>query len=286
MHMKKSIRILRLAGLSFLLVFFIFFLAGGYSGPINLELKKADNSLLFNFSSTIQEREKSESVRKKAAQPILRETMITEMDTIAKNGSSEKKSNIDITEVGDRVLLMGDSQLEGIQNPVSAYCEKNNHELLATIIWYGSSTKQWAITDTLQYYLDLYQPTVVLFAIGLNELFVRDLDKRTSYIRRIKKVFEDQHIRYSWIGPAAWTTDKGIIEVMSRETGDHFFSSHLLKLERANDGRHPSRSASKLWFDEIAISLTKNGLIDFSNKVDALPKLKFTKTILLKVWHQ
>jgi hypothetical protein len=281
--MKKSIKTLRLVGVSFLLIFFVFFLIGAYSGPVQIELKKADNSLLFNFSGKNQENKKSKALQKKAIQSPHRDTVIVNKNTTAKKQSAGKISNVVTNEGVERVLLIGDSQLEGLRNPVSAYCEKNNHVLVATIIWYGSSTKQWATTDTLKYYLDLYQPTVVLFAIGLNELFVRDLEMRTGYIRTIKKTFEDYHIPYSWIGPAAWTADKGIIEVMSRENGDHFFSSHLLKLERANDKRHPSKSASKIWFDEVAKFITKSGLIDFSNKVDTLPKLKFSRTILLKI---
>jgi len=183
----------------------------------------------------------------------------------------------------ERVLLIGDSQLEGLRKPVSSYCEKNNHVLVSTIIWYGSSTKQWATTDTLEYYLDLYKPTVVIFAIGLNELFVRDLDTRAGYVKSIKKAFEDYGVRYSWIGPAAWTSDKGIIDVMAKEVGDHFFPSHNIKMERASDGRHPSKKAAKLWFDQVAESITKLGVIDFSTKVDTLTRLKFSRTILLSI---
>jgi hypothetical protein len=54
-------------------------------------------------------------------------------------------------------------------------------------------------------------------------------------------------------------------------------------MERSADGRHPSKSAAKLWFDQVAVSLTEKGVIDMSKKVETLPKLKFTRTILMNV---
>ncbi len=183
----------------------------------------------------------------------------------------------------DRVLLIGDSQLEGLQSPVSAYCEKNEVELAATVIWYGSSTKHWALSDTLDYFLKRYKPTVVFFAIGLNELFVRDLDKRTNYVREVKRKLEAHGVRYTWIGPAAWTRDKGIVAVMQKEVGEPFFASHHMQMDRASDGRHPTRRAAKLWFDEVAAFASARGVVDFGTPVDTLPKLRYRRTITLNV---
>jgi hypothetical protein len=129
----------------------------------------------------------------------------------------------------------------------------------------------------------LYKPSVVLFAIGLNELFVNDFEQRAAYMRNIIKTFNAHNVRYSWIGPAAWTKDKGIIAVMKKEVGSHFFPSHEMEMERSGDGRHPSKSAAKLWFDQVAISLTEKGVIDMSKNVETLPKLKFSRTILMNV---
>jgi hypothetical protein len=102
-------------------------------------------------------------------------------------------------------------------------------------------------------------------------------------MRNIIKSFNAHQVRYSWIGPAAWTKDKGIIAVMQKEVGSHFFASHEIQMERSADGRHPSKSAAKLWFDQVAVSLTDKGVLDLSKKVETLPKLKFTRTILMNV---
>ncbi len=274
--MGKSTKLLRLVGISFFIGFILFFVLGSLEKPLSFEIKKPEISkLYFSPSKTISKNYKKE---------VHSDT--SELKNSNDSSSVKKVKKIDFTPVYtpdsvDRVLLIGDSQLEGLRQPVSSYCEKNDHVLVSTIIWYGSSTKQWATTDTLEYYLDLYKPTVVIFAIGLNELFVRDLELRSGYIKSIKKTFEEYGVRYSWVGPAAWTADKGIIDVMSKELGDHFFPSHTIKMERAGDGRHPSKKAAKLWFDQVAESITKRGVINFSTKVDTLTRLKYKKTILL-----
>lgn len=274
--MEKSTKLLRIVGISFLIIFLLFFALGSLDDALSFEIKKTEISKLFDFPS----KSSSKDFKKK----VCNDSSIVNISVDSVSVKKVKKN--DITPVYtpdsvDRVLLIGDSQLEGLRQPVSSYCEKNNHVLVSTIIWYGSSTKQWATSDTLEYYLDLFKPTVVIFAIGLNELFVRDLDLRSGYIKSIKKTFEEYGVRYSWVGPAAWTSDKGIIDLMSKEVGDHFFPSHTIKMERAGDGRHPSKKAAKLWFDQVAETITKRGVINFSTKVDTLTPLKFKKTILL-----
>ncbi|HXC04045.1 MAG TPA: SGNH/GDSL hydrolase family protein, partial [Bacteroidia bacterium] len=166
----------------------------------------------------------------------------------------------------EKVMLIGDSQLEGLRMPVNTYCNANNCQLISTVMWYGSSTKQWGETDTLDYFINRYKPTVILIAIGLNELFVNDLDNRKLYIEDILAKFRDHDIKFYWIGPAAWTKDNGIINLMAEEVGEPFYPSHLLTLERANDKRHPSRDAAKIWFDSVAVDITRKGELDFSKK--------------------
>lgn len=284
--MKQSIRVIRIVGISLLLIFILFFTLGSFDEPLAFEIKKSDVSQLFTISKKIHPK------KSKKVGPVVSPTSSVPNSTAALDSVKVKKtkqaalSPVFTADFVERVLLIGDSQLEGLRKPVSSYCEKNNHVLVSTIIWYGSSTKQWATTDTLEYYLALYKPTVVIFAIGLNELFVRDLETRAGYVKSIKKTFEEYSIRYSWIGPAAWTKDKGIIDVMAKEVGDYFFPSHTLKMERASDGRHPSKNAAKLWFDQVAESITKLGVINFSTKVDTLTRLKFSRTILLSIKKQ
>jgi hypothetical protein len=271
---------LRKVGVGFLLTFCLFFALGSIDFPLTFELRKVE------ISSFFAEKKDTKKSSKSAGKHV---------DSKNDSDTSNRKENqkpvnvakgatpVDTPEGVERVLLLGDSQLEGLRSPVSAYCDANGHVLVATVIYYGSSTKQWGSSDTLAYYLDLYKPSVVLFAIGLNELFVNDFDQRAAYMRNIIKTFNAYNVRYSWIGPAAWTKDKGIIAVMKKEVGSHFFASHEIEMERSGDGRHPSKSAAKLWFDQVAISLTDKGVIDMSKKVETLPKLKFTRTILMNV---
>ena len=261
----------------------LFFGMGLSNKEYVLEFKKASSISYF------YEHKENKLPKKSIPKAIAKKDTLQDLDTSKLNqpglkGISHYRINNTETENGvERVLLIGDSQLEGLSKPVTKYCQNNNHAHIGTVIWYGSSTKQWATTDTLQYFLDKFKPTVVLFAIGLNELFVRDLDKRAKYIQEIKNVFNEYGVRYSWIGPAAWTEDKGIISVMKKEVGQHFYPSHLLKLDRASDGRHPSRNASKIWFDEVATSITEIGTIDFSNKKDTVSNSKRARTIILSV---
>ena len=271
---------LRKVGVGFLLTFCLFFFLGSFNFPLSFELRKAEIGSFFK-----QDKKESNghvnSKTKENTKKIVDSTETAQQHTPVKVAKGE--TPVDTPEGVERVLLLGDSQLEGLRSPVSAYCDANGHVLVATVIYYGSSTKQWGSSDTLDYYLDLYKPSVVVFAIGLNELFVNDFDQRAVCMRNIIKSFNAHNVRYSWIGPAAWTKDKGIISVMQKEVGSHFFASHELKMERSADGRHPSKSAAKLWFDQVALSLTEKGVIDLSKKVESLPKLKFTRTILMNV---
>ena len=182
---------------------------------------------------------------------------------------------------GKRILLIGDSQLEGLRLPIYNYCKWNNSNLVASVVWYGSTTKQWGTTDTLDHYLRKYKPSFVFVALGLNELFVNDLDKRREYIAAIKNKLNSKGIPYFWIGPAAWKQDKGVINIMAELNGNLFIDSSKLNLDRADDGRHPSRSAAWVWMEEVAKDITSKGLIDFSLRGEKFSKSKGSPFILL-----
>jgi hypothetical protein len=272
-------------GISFLALFALFFLMANYPKLISLELKKAEAPLIFYSKDSTNKTEN------------LRNTEITVNDTstldtinsIIKNATGKPFLNDTTSEIisdddtsyKEKILLVGDSQLEGLRNPIYAYCAGNNCNLNATILWYGSSTKQWAQTDTLDYYIKKYKPTFVLFVIGLNELFVNDLENRKEYANKILAKFKKHNVKYCWVGPAAWTKDKGVIEIMKTQVGKLFYPSHLLTLGRADDKRHPSRNAAKIWADSLACFMTKTAGIDFSKKIIASPVGKNTPMIIL-----
>lgn len=181
-----------------------------------------------------------------------------------------------------RVLLIGDSQLENIRYPIRKRLMDNNYQLVGSVIWYGSSTKQWAKSDTLSYFIKKFKPDFVLIALGLNELFVNDLDLRKAYAQKIKRKLEQAQLPYYFIGPAAWVKDKGITGVLDQTFGDLFYPSHLLTLERAADGRHPSKNGGTKWMEQVALQMTAKGILDLTRVKDTTYS-GTSPTILLKV---
>ena len=153
-------------------------------------------------------------------------------------------------------MIFGDSMLEWLAKRLCDYTLENGYDL-SSIIWYSSSTKLWATTDTLQYFLDRIQPDYVMLCLGGNELFVRDLSKREKYIDTIVKRIGDRP--FLWIGPPNWKKDTGINDLIRQRVGEgRFFDSRELELDRAEDNMHPTRSAAALWMDTIAVWLSSS----------------------------
>ena len=280
MNNQSKNNLLKVA-VALLIVFFVFFLLGKFSIPGFQIFKKIQIGDIFHTQSLKKTQKKSiDSLNVSEADSI---PLIKDSSTISKvtspsfkrvfidsnSGKSTFKYNAEPicdTCKGERVLFVGDSELDGLFKPAHEYCLANGHKLVTSVIWYGSHTRHWAITDTLDYYINKVKPTVVLMALGLNEIFAFDLEKRRKYMKTIKAKFEKYNVKYFYIGPAAWVKDNGITTVMEQEFSPHFFPSHIYDYERMKDKRHPSFAASKIWFDSIARKITLNGDIDFSRK--------------------
>ncbi|MFM7005930.1 MAG: hypothetical protein ACKOWX_01620 [Flavobacteriales bacterium] len=268
--MKHLIRL----GIALQLVFLLFLVKAVWFSSAQFTLKSP--SLTYIKTVGI-------SATNKAAADTLAPQLKTKADSIA-----QKKANFERlfphtpNDTVKRVLLIGDSQLENIRNPIRKRLMDNNYQLVGSIIWYGSSTKQWANSDTLAYYIAKYKPDFVLIALGLNELFVNDLDKRTAYAGQIKHKLEVAHMPYYFIGPAAWVKDKGITGVLQQTFGELFYPSHLLTLERAADGRHPSKYGGVKWIEQVARQMSSKGILNLSAVKDT-SYAGSSPTILLKV---
>ena len=167
--MNNSVKNIRSVGLFLLGVFFLFFLIGSYSEPIVIDVKKA----------TIP---KEKTSRKNGL------VTPTKKQIGSANQKVEAPQKPIKTGGQERILLVGDSQLEAMRNPFYNYVTVNKHTLAATILWYGSSSKQWANTDTLGYYIKKYNPTMVVLVLGLNELFVNDFEQRRVNLQKIKNL--------------------------------------------------------------------------------------------------
>lgn len=150
-----------------------------------------------------------------------------------------------------RILFFGDSMVEGLSKRMRKYAKENGHDLL-NVIWYSSSSKWWAQTDTLEYYLEKHRPTYLMISLGGNELFVRDLKKREKYIKNILSRLHG--LPYVWISPPNWKPDTGICDLILKNVGkSRYFNSERLTFKRGHDHMHPTFSSSAKWMDSIAV---------------------------------
>lgn len=173
---------------------------------------------------------------------------LSESDSVLTAKQQPEVSPLDTTP--QNILLFGESMVEGLSRPFADYCTSNGHQF-NSVCWYSSTTKHWAKTDTLRYFLNKFNPTYVLISVGGNEQFVKDLDVREKYIRQMLKVLEGRKV--VWIGTPAWKKDTGINELTQKIVGkDRYFDSRNLKLDRRSDHAHPTPKAACVWMDSIA----------------------------------
>jgi hypothetical protein len=260
-------------GLSLNFVFFVFWAKALWFSPYTFELKSPELPYVKDKMVGEAQNQKVENKQK----------LQTKSDSLTvQKAAFERLFPHTPSDTVRRVLLIGDSQLENLRKPIRKRLMDNNYQLVGSVIWYGSSTKQWANSDTLNYFIAKFKPDFILIALGLNELFVNDIPKRTSYAANIKAKLEAARMPYYFIGPAAWVKDKGITSVLQSTFGELFYPSHLLTLERAADGRHPSKNGGTLWFDRVASHMTSKGILDLHMVKDSL-YAGVSPTILLKV---
>jgi len=149
-----------------------------------------------------------------------------------------------------RILFLGDSMAEGLVRRMADYAQENEHNL-SCIIWYNSTTRLWASSDTLQYYIQKYQPTFYMVCIGGNEQFVKNLTQREEYIHKIIGTFGNTP--FIWIGVPSWKEDTGFNALVQKCVGENrYFDSKKLTLTRGSDRIHPTFGAASLWMDSIA----------------------------------
>ncbi len=270
---KTSKKYILTIGIGFFSLFIIFLIISSIKNPINFELKKA--TYPFPQNST-------ENITQATIDSINIDEEVVNDSTQIKTENINSQSKPDSIN-GEKVLLIGDSQLEGLRSPIYNYCITNNHQLIASILWYGSSTKLWGQSDTLKYFLKKYKPTYLIIAIGLNELFVNDMDNRRTYINSILTTVKKFGVRYFWIGPAAWKKDKGITSLLEEMNGKYFYPSHKLKLDRAKDKMHPSRKAARIWVDSVAVHVSnlKNEGLNLTIRKDTVRKIKKDSPLII-----
>lgn len=150
-----------------------------------------------------------------------------------------------------RVLLIGDSMLEGLRLRMADYAMENGYDLMA-VVWYSSNTLWYSKTDTIEHFIAQHQPDFIMVCIGGNEQFVRDLDKRAGYVQTIMDKIGD--IPFVWIGTPSWRKTTAFNDRVREVVGDkRFYDSSRLTLARREDHAHPTTSAAAQWMDSVAV---------------------------------
>jgi hypothetical protein len=149
-----------------------------------------------------------------------------------------------------RILLTGDSMVEGLMFPFIKYCKINGHHFTGIPV-YSSTTLSFSKSDTLIGLIKKYDPDYIILALGSNELFIRGIEKRDSCVKKILKQAGKRKL--VWIGPPNWKKDTGINDLILSNVGEkRFFLSKDLHFERARDGAHPTWASARVWADTIA----------------------------------
>jgi hypothetical protein len=170
-------------------------------------------------------------------------------DSISTPREETKEASSDTTI--QRILFFGDSMAEGLTRRMADYAQENGYEL-ARVIWYNSTTKQWASSDTLQHYIHKYQPTFFMACIGGNEQFLKNPQENDVYIRKIVNIMNSKP--FIWIGVPSWRGDTGFNDMVQQCVGkDRYFDSRNLSLNRGSDRVHPTFGAANRWMDSIAV---------------------------------
>ena len=150
-------------------------------------------------------------------------------------------------------LFIGDSMVEGLRYRLSQYATANGHSM-ECVIWYSSSSKYWAKSDTLSHFIRKFDPTYIFLCMGANELFVRNLEERDAAVGEIIREIGD--LPLIWIGPPNWKPDTGINDILLQHCGKkRYYPSLRLQYQRAKDGAHPVLSSYNMWADSVSVWL-------------------------------
>ena len=162
-------------------------------------------------------------------------------------GTGEASSDTTI----QRILFFGDSMAEGLVRRMADYAQENGYQL-ARVVWYNSTTRQWATSDTLRHYIRRYRPTFFMVCMGGNEQFLKNPAARQPYIQQIISKMAGKP--FVWIGIPSWRGDTGFNNLVQQCVGpDRYFDSRHLTLKRCSDRAHPTFEAAGIWMDSIAV---------------------------------
>ncbi len=160
-----------------------------------------------------------------------------------------------------RILLTGDSMGDGLFIALRKIRHANNAEINYAP-WYGSTSTKWAAETRLQTSIAEYQPDLVIFTMGANELFTPVSPQRVGQVKSLITQFGTAE--YIWVGPPNWKPDWGTDSLFQAQVGSaHYFVSKNLLLDRRKDGAHPTAAASEEWARVIVDWINQNPDLDF-----------------------
>ena len=175
------------------------------------------------------------------------EDMLAIADSLA---ALEQENKVDTA--GKRILLFGDSMVEGLTPRLADYCAQNGHTLYS-ICWYGSTTVGWAgRIDSLRSYVAWASPDYIMVTLGGNELETRDTQNRKQCVMQIMEVIGNRPC--VWIATPSWVENPTITGIQQSVVGKkRFYDSTRLTLQRGPDHMHPTLSAFNQWVDSLAV---------------------------------
>ena len=234
-------------------------------------LKKIDPNAILELpvnadTITNLEKELSSSEKEEIIRAVLREDYALPSDTSKKAATARPKLPLSAEKeehISQRILLLGDSETGGLIYPLNDYCVANGHKLEAVYTWFSASILNFGYSNKVEELMEKYKPTFVIFVVGLNEMYVTDMDRRTEAAKLFLKKIGDTP--YLWVGPANFTTDHGINKVFET-TADPgcFVLSKDLEIPRGGDHRHPNTEGYKIWMDYIASYIQSNHAYPFN----------------------
>jgi hypothetical protein len=148
-----------------------------------------------------------------------------------------------------RVLLTGDSMGDALFMAWRKQRRQGRFDLRYAP-WYGSTTKNWATSNQLADLITNYDPDLVVFSLGSNELLNHRVQASEPYVKEILRQLGSAN--YVWVGPPNWQEDTGINRLIAKHVpADRFFVSKDLALARRDDGVHLTFEAGQAWADTI-----------------------------------
>ena len=181
-----------------------------------------------------------------------------------------------------RILLVGDSEAEGLMYPLNDYCQNSGHELLKAVVWYSASDMTYAANDTLKNEIAKVKPDYIIMVIGLNQIFQQSFESTIKAVATIKKTFGN--IPYTWVGPANWVDDKGINDVYETQNDPGtFFLSKNVVMGRGKDGRHPDLNGYYIWMEALSKWLKTDA--KWKLNMNKPPKRGSKRTFLFKLMN-